>query len=158
MNSNIGLQFSFTELIWCRHPLPRPSKPNRNYHPATKVDDNMYGLTSEQSEMRRAVSKFAQEELAPHAERIDKDDKFDDLRNFWKKNGKSWTSWNYCSEEIRGGWTTVPPGMHFNPVLFGETTHGPQGRQNISRVPAIHRPISESVEQDEREDLRWVQV
>ena len=59
----------------------------RNYHPATEVEDCMYGLTSEQSELRRAVSKFAQEELAPHAERIDKDDKFDDLRNFWKKLG-----------------------------------------------------------------------
>ena len=67
--------------------LPRPSKSNRNYHPATEVDDRMYGLTSEQSELRRAVSKFAQEELAPHAERVDKDDKFDDLRNFRKKLG-----------------------------------------------------------------------
>jgi len=59
----------------------------RTYHPATEVDDRLYGLTSDQIELRRTVAKFAQDELAPHAERIDKENKFKELREFWKKLG-----------------------------------------------------------------------
>ena len=66
---------------------PRNVASFRKYHPATEVDDKLYGLNEDQIELRRTVSKFAREELAPHAERIDKENNFVELRDFWKKLG-----------------------------------------------------------------------
>ncbi|KAJ8978427.1 hypothetical protein NQ317_019665 [Molorchus minor] len=51
------------------------------------IDDHIFGLTNEQVQLRDTVFDFAQKELAPVANEIDKNNKFDDLRNFWKKLG-----------------------------------------------------------------------
>lgn len=51
------------------------------------IDDAMFGLTEEQSALRQTVFNFAQKELAPFAQEIDKNNEFKDLRNFWKKLG-----------------------------------------------------------------------
>ncbi|KAG1714988.1 Isovaleryl-CoA dehydrogenase, mitochondrial [Nymphon striatum] len=52
------------------------------------VDDNIFGLTEEQKELRHTAFQFGQKELAPYAYEIDKNDNFPDLRNFWKKCGE----------------------------------------------------------------------
>lgn len=39
------------------------------------------------SQLRQTVFNFAQKELAPFAQEIDKNNEFKDLRNFWKKLG-----------------------------------------------------------------------
>ncbi|XP_018575613.1 isovaleryl-CoA dehydrogenase, mitochondrial [Anoplophora glabripennis] len=54
------------------------------YYP---IDEYIFGLTNEQIQLRDAVFNFVQKELAPKANEIDKNNKFDDLRNFWKKLG-----------------------------------------------------------------------
>ncbi|XP_020278102.1 isovaleryl-CoA dehydrogenase, mitochondrial isoform X1 [Pseudomyrmex gracilis] len=52
------------------------------------IDDNIYGLSYEQKELRSLVFNFAQKELAPKAAEIDKQNNFAELRTFWKKLGK----------------------------------------------------------------------
>lgn len=54
------------------------------YYP---IDENIYGLTDQQKELRSVVFNFAQKELAPRAQEIDKNNNFSDLRVFWKKLG-----------------------------------------------------------------------
>lgn len=39
-------------------------------------------------QLRETIFNFAQKELAPLAYEIDKNNKFDDLKGFWKKLGK----------------------------------------------------------------------
>lgn len=39
-------------------------------------------------QLRETIFNFAQKELAPLSYEIDKSNKFDDLRRFWKKLGK----------------------------------------------------------------------
>ncbi|CAG9799949.1 unnamed protein product [Chironomus riparius] len=51
------------------------------------IDDAFFGLTEDQSALRQTVFNFAQKELAPFAQEIDKNNEFKDLRNFWKKLG-----------------------------------------------------------------------
>ncbi|KAG5900011.1 hypothetical protein JTB14_009097 [Gonioctena quinquepunctata] len=51
------------------------------------VDDHIFGLNDEQIQLRNTILNFAQRELAPIANEIDKKDKFEDLRNFWRKLG-----------------------------------------------------------------------
>ncbi|CAO1363714.1 unnamed protein product [Diamesa serratosioi] len=51
------------------------------------IDDTLFGLTEDQQQLRQTVFNFAQKELAPFAQQIDKDNEFKDLRNFWKKLG-----------------------------------------------------------------------
>ncbi|KAF5275620.1 hypothetical protein FQA39_LY06732 [Lamprigera yunnana] len=51
------------------------------------VDDVIYGLTSEQIQLRKTVFDLVQKELAPKAQEIDKNNHFDGLRSFWKKLG-----------------------------------------------------------------------
>ncbi|XP_059615494.1 isovaleryl-CoA dehydrogenase, mitochondrial-like [Phlebotomus argentipes] len=55
-----------------------------SYYP---IDENLYGTTSEQQQLRQAAFSFLQKELAPHAQEIDRQDNFKDLRAFWKKIG-----------------------------------------------------------------------
>jgi hypothetical protein len=43
------------------------------------------GLSEEHIQLREAVFNFAQKELAPHAQAIDKENNFSDLRAFWRK-------------------------------------------------------------------------
>ena len=51
------------------------------------IDNALYGLTSEQIQLRETVFNFFQKELAPIADKIDKDDDFPGMRDFWKKLG-----------------------------------------------------------------------
>lgn len=51
------------------------------------IDETIFGLTEEQQQLRQTVFNFAQKELAPFAQEIDKQNEFKDLRNFWKKMG-----------------------------------------------------------------------
>lgn len=55
-----------------------------SYYP---INDDLYGLTQEQKQLREAVFQFAQKELAPKAQRIDKDNDFAEIREFWKDLG-----------------------------------------------------------------------
>ncbi|XP_035669821.1 isovaleryl-CoA dehydrogenase, mitochondrial-like isoform X2 [Branchiostoma floridae] len=52
-----------------------------------KIDDDLYGLTEDQKQLREAVFRFSQEELAPLADEIDKNNDFPGIREFWKKLG-----------------------------------------------------------------------
>ena len=45
-----------------------------------KIDENIYGLNDQQKELRQLVFNFAQKELAPKANEIDRTNNFDDLR------------------------------------------------------------------------------
>ncbi|CAG0919459.1 unnamed protein product [Notodromas monacha] len=56
----------------------------QHYH----VDDTIFGLTPEQRHLRDVVFSFAQKELAPHADRIDKENVFKEMRSFYKKMGE----------------------------------------------------------------------
>ncbi|XP_052262362.1 isovaleryl-CoA dehydrogenase, mitochondrial-like isoform X2 [Dreissena polymorpha] len=51
------------------------------------IDDNLYGLSDEQKQLRETVFQFAQKELAPRADEIDKTNSFPGMRDFWKKCG-----------------------------------------------------------------------
>lgn len=55
------------------------------YYP---IDDHVFGLTSEQQQLREVVFNFAQKELAPKAAEIDRTNHFPELRDFWKKLGQ----------------------------------------------------------------------
>ncbi|KAL0891951.1 hypothetical protein ABMA27_015187 [Loxostege sticticalis] len=52
------------------------------------IDEHVFGLTSEQQQLRQVVFDFAQKELAPKAAEIDKNNNFAELRDFWKKLGQ----------------------------------------------------------------------
>ncbi|XP_060561676.1 isovaleryl-CoA dehydrogenase, mitochondrial-like isoform X2 [Ruditapes philippinarum] len=52
------------------------------------IDDNMFGLTDEQKQLREAVFQFTQKELAPKADEIDQLNSFPDMKDFWKKCGE----------------------------------------------------------------------
>ncbi|RVE52489.1 hypothetical protein evm_002883 [Chilo suppressalis] len=56
-----------------------------SYYP---IDEHVFGLTSEQQQLRKVVFDFAQKELAPKAADIDRNNNFPDLRDFWKKLGE----------------------------------------------------------------------
>ena len=55
-----------------------------NHYP---IDNQLYGLTDEQIQLRETVFNFCQKELEPHAYDIDKNDDFPQLRDFWTKLG-----------------------------------------------------------------------
>uniref|UniRef100_D2SNL6 Isovaleryl-CoA dehydrogenase, mitochondrial n=1 Tax=Heliothis virescens TaxID=7102 RepID=D2SNL6_HELVI len=52
------------------------------------IDEHVFGLSSEQQQLRQSVFDFAQKELAPKAAQIDKENNFAKLREFWKKCGE----------------------------------------------------------------------
>ncbi|KZC05088.1 PREDICTED: isovaleryl-CoA dehydrogenase, mitochondrial [Dufourea novaeangliae] len=52
-----------------------------------RIDENMFGLSDQQKQLRHLVFDFAQKELAPKAAEIDRKNNFDDLRLFWRKLG-----------------------------------------------------------------------
>lgn len=66
------------------------------------IDDDLNGLTDEQKELRETVKNFAQAELAPHAEAIDKENNFPQLREFWQKCGEMGFHGVTCPEEYGG--------------------------------------------------------
>jgi len=51
------------------------------------IDDDVFGLTEEQQQLRKTVFDFAQKELAPFADEIDRENNFKQLREFWRKMG-----------------------------------------------------------------------
>lgn len=53
-----------------------------------QINDNMFGLSDQQKELRSLVFNFVQKELAPKVADIDKKNNFDELRTFWRKLGK----------------------------------------------------------------------
>lgn len=68
---------------------------NKSFHSSSKlygtqfypINDDVFGLNEEQKQLRQSVFNFAQAELAPHANAIDKDNGWKDNREFWKKMG-----------------------------------------------------------------------
>ncbi|KAM3961617.1 isovaleryl coenzyme A dehydrogenase [Aphomia sociella] len=52
------------------------------------IDEHVFGLSTEQQQLRKLVFDFAQKELAPKAAEIDRDNNFKELRSFWKKLGQ----------------------------------------------------------------------
>ncbi|KAK6165885.1 hypothetical protein SNE40_022706 [Patella caerulea] len=52
------------------------------------IDDNLFGLTEEQKQLRQSVFQFTQKELAPKAAEIDRSNEFKDMRSFWLECGK----------------------------------------------------------------------
>ena len=57
------------------------------YLSCVPVDDVLSGLTAEQIQLREMVRGFADKELAPYADQIDRENGFKGLREFWKKLG-----------------------------------------------------------------------
>jgi isovaleryl-CoA dehydrogenase len=51
------------------------------------IDNILFGLNEDQIKLREAAFNFFQKELAPHADKIDKDNTFTGLRKFWKGLG-----------------------------------------------------------------------
>ncbi|CAF0772446.1 unnamed protein product [Adineta ricciae] len=62
----------------------RQQSSSSQYYP---INDDIYGLTDDQKQLRETVFAFAQKELAPYANDIDKTNTFPKLREFWKKLG-----------------------------------------------------------------------
>lgn len=52
------------------------------------IDDELFGLSDDQAQLRKSAFDFAQKELAPYANEIDRTNNFDRLREFWRKCGK----------------------------------------------------------------------
>ncbi|KAK9503088.1 hypothetical protein O3M35_011734 [Rhynocoris fuscipes] len=52
------------------------------------INETLYGLTSEQQQLRNTIFNYAQKELAPKADEIDRTDNFKDMKEFWKGLGK----------------------------------------------------------------------
>ncbi|CAF0948720.1 unnamed protein product [Adineta steineri] len=52
------------------------------------INDDIYGLTDDQKQLRTTVFTFVQKELAPYANDIDRTNTFSKLREFWKKLGE----------------------------------------------------------------------
>jgi len=60
----------------------------RSYHPATQIDDRLYGLSESDILLRKTVKDFAHNELAHKAALIDKENNFSEIREFWLKLGE----------------------------------------------------------------------
>ncbi|XP_062589764.1 isovaleryl-CoA dehydrogenase, mitochondrial-like isoform X1 [Saccostrea cucullata] len=52
------------------------------------VNDSLFGLTSEQKQLRETVFQFCEKELGPKADEIDKTNEFKDMKDFWLKCGE----------------------------------------------------------------------
>lgn len=51
------------------------------------INDDVFGLSDDQKQLRQSVFTFCQAELAPHANAIDRDNGWPQNRAFWKKMG-----------------------------------------------------------------------
>ncbi|XP_039247956.1 isovaleryl-CoA dehydrogenase, mitochondrial-like [Styela clava] len=63
------------------------TKPRCSHYSTLPIDDEIYGLTEDQCQLRQTMTKFFQEELAPYADDIDKNNDFPQRAEFWKKLG-----------------------------------------------------------------------
>ncbi|KAK7501257.1 hypothetical protein BaRGS_00007382 [Batillaria attramentaria] len=68
-----------------------------SYYP---INDNLYGLTDEQKQLRESVFQFVQKELAPKAQQIDKDNTFADMKKFWLQCGELGLLGEYGGSEL----------------------------------------------------------
>ena len=72
-----------------RTPLrnPRSTRPvsTMTHYP---IQDSLFGLSQEQSQLRETVFKLCQKDLAPLAQEIDRLDDFAQRQDFWKKLGQ----------------------------------------------------------------------
>ena len=59
----------------------------RRFSSFVPVDDEVCGLSEEQQSLRSTIRKFVDEELAPQADEIDRNNDFPGLRDFWTKLG-----------------------------------------------------------------------
>ncbi|XP_023025477.1 isovaleryl-CoA dehydrogenase, mitochondrial isoform X2 [Leptinotarsa decemlineata] len=77
---------SSTKLFRTFHKI-NPFKPRQvsQYYP---IDEHIFGLNDEQIHLRDTIFNFAQKELAPVANEIDRNNSFPDLRKFWRKLGE----------------------------------------------------------------------
>ncbi|CAG9855501.1 unnamed protein product [Phyllotreta striolata] len=66
------------------------------------IDDHIFGLRDEEIQLRDSIFNFVQKELAPIANEIDKTNKFDDFKNFWKKLGSLGTLGVTVNQEYGG--------------------------------------------------------
>ena len=66
---------------------PRSTRPvsTMTHYP---IQDSLFGLSQEQSQLRETVFKFCQKELAPLAQEIDRLDDFAQRQEFWKQLGQ----------------------------------------------------------------------
>jgi len=70
-----------------RVPPPVVEKAQASAFAAYPINDDVYGLTNEQRLLRQTVFHVAQNELAPYAVEIDKNNEFSRLREFWRTLG-----------------------------------------------------------------------
>ncbi|PAA58574.1 hypothetical protein BOX15_Mlig032956g2 [Macrostomum lignano] len=52
------------------------------------INDELYGLTDEQKQLRQTIFQFCQKELAPKAQQIDAENDFKDIKKFWRQCGE----------------------------------------------------------------------
>jgi len=81
------------------------------------VNDDLYGLTSDEKQMRETAFNFAQKEIAPLADRLDKENGIDPVirKNLWKKVGDMGLFGVTASEEYGGSGMT-----YMDQVLIAE--------------------------------------
>ncbi|XP_018335649.1 isovaleryl-CoA dehydrogenase, mitochondrial [Agrilus planipennis] len=60
----------------------------RQYSQFYPIDEAIFGLEDYQIKLRETVFNVAQNELAPKAKQIDQENKFPEMRQFWKELGK----------------------------------------------------------------------
>ncbi|KAF2903830.1 hypothetical protein ILUMI_02346 [Ignelater luminosus] len=81
------MSLSLTSVRFLRHFQKITSLNCRQLSQYYPIDENIYGLTNEQVQLRESIFNFVQKELAPKAQEIDQKNNFDGLREFWKKLG-----------------------------------------------------------------------
>ncbi|XP_071952200.1 isovaleryl-CoA dehydrogenase, mitochondrial-like [Antedon mediterranea] len=79
---------NFIRSIWLNNSYKScASKCFRSFSAHVEVDDEISCLTEDQKQLRQTAFRFAQEELAPYADEIDRTNEFKQIREFWKKLG-----------------------------------------------------------------------
>jgi len=72
-------------------------RPLTSYYP---INDDLYGLSEEQKELKQSAFRLAQKELAPYAGQIDRENQWNGLRDFWKVLGAN----GLLGITVPGGW------------------------------------------------------
>jgi hypothetical protein len=84
-----GCLRSFGRLVTSQHrlllPLPTTCHMSNRTLTHYPIDEKIFGLSDDHRQLRESVFNFCQKELAPHAARIDKENNFAELRQFWRK-------------------------------------------------------------------------
>ncbi|XP_046390389.1 isovaleryl-CoA dehydrogenase, mitochondrial [Ischnura elegans] len=80
-------KLSLRHNIKCLSRLMKPDLQIRLMSQYYPINEEIFGLTPEQQQLRQTVFNFTQKELAPFAAEIDKKNGFDNIRSFWRKMG-----------------------------------------------------------------------